>query len=263
MQNRHQNRSKYFDEQSITTRNFVVPFIEQSIHLNKETKILEIGCGEGGNLIPFIELGCQVTGIDISANKINNARQFLKKYQGTQALTLLCDDIYKQQNIGVFDVIILRDVIEHITNQERFMGFLINLMKNESLVFFAFPPWHNPFGGHQQICRNKILSRLPYFHLLPNSIYKQVLKTFGESKATINSLTEIKATGISIERFERIIRHNNYRINDKVLYLINPNYKIKFGLKPRKQLKLIGKLPYLRNFLSTAAYYLISANHAN
>lgn len=257
MQNRHNNRTKYFNEQSTTTQNFVIPYIEKSVRLQKGVKVLEIGCGEGGNLVPFIDLGCEVTGIDISANKIINAKEFLADYQKSNPATLICDDIYKQPDLGIFDVIFLRDVIEHIPNQEKFMAFIKNFTKAETLVFFAFPPWQNPFGGHQQICNSKFLSHLPYFHLLTTPLFRSLLKAFGESEAKIKGLIEIKETGISIERFERILKNNHFKIEQKTLFFINPNYQTKFNLKPRKQSKLIGALPVIRNFFTTAVYYSI------
>jgi len=83
-------------------------------------------------------------------------------------------------------------------------------------------------------------------------------KTFGENEATIKGLFEIKDTGISIERFERILKHENYKIEKRVFWFINPNYQTKFGLKPRKQIKPITSIPWLRNFFTTAMYYVIS-----
>ena len=44
----------------------------------------------------------------------------------------------------------------------------------------------------------------------------------------------------------------------RTFYLVNPNYEAKFGLKPRTQSRLISSIPYLRNFLITTNYYLIS-----
>lgn len=261
MQDRHQNRTKYFNEQVSTTKNFVIPYIENSVRLTRETKVLEIGCGEGGNLVPFIEKGCQVTGIDISLNKINNAKQFLADYS-SETVSLVCDDIYNHPDLGVFDVIFLRDVIEHIPNQNKFMAFLKELMKAETLVFFAFPPWQNPFGGHQQVCKSRYLSHLPYFHLLPTALYRGFLKMFGESEATVKGLIEIKETGISIERFENILRNNGYTIERKTLYFINPNYQTKFNLKPRKQCQLIAALPGIRNFFTTSVYYSVKLDNA-
>ncbi len=81
---------------------------------------------------------------------------------------------------------------------------------------------------------------------------------FGESQNTIDALLEIKQTGISLERFERIVKTENFTIDKKTLYFINPNYETKFGLKPRVQSKLITAIPFVRNFFVTAGYYLIS-----
>lgn len=88
-------------------------------------------------------------------------------------------------------------------------------------------------------------------------LYKLVLKAFGEKKGVIDSLVEIKETGISIERFERITKSAGFEIDQKQFYLFNPVYKYKFGLKPRKQMGLIGAIPWVRNFLTTCVYYSV------
>ncbi len=258
MQKRHQNRKLYFEEQDYTTRRYVIPFIEQHQPLYPGMRILEIGCGDGGNLKPFLERGCQVTGVDLSENKIELARRFFADDPDRDQLALICDDIYNLEPAGHrFDLILMRDVIEHIHNQERFMAFVKRFLSRQGLFLLVFPPWQNPFGGHQQVCQNRLLSHLPYFHLLPTSCYRFVLKTGGESRATIDGLLEIKETGISIEHFESILKKENYRLLRKTLYLVNPNYEIKFGLKPRKQAAWMARLPGVRNFFTTTAYYLI------
>ena len=96
------------------------------------------------------------------------------------------------------------------------------------------------------------------FHILPKFIYKSILKTFGESDAKIEALLEIKETGITIERFEKILNQSNYKIDKRKFFLFNPNYEIKFGLKPKEQIIVISKLTFIRNFLTTASYYLVS-----
>lgn len=156
-----------------------------------------------------------------------------------------------------FDVIILKDSIEHIPNQEKIIGHLRRYLAKEGKIFFGFPTWYMPFGGHQQICRGKWLSRLPYYHLLPVPIYKFLLELGGENSLIIKELLEIKETGISIERFERIVKKTGYKITGKTHYLINPIYRYKFNLRPKKQLKFISFIPFLRNFLTTTVYYLI------
>jgi SAM-dependent methyltransferase len=260
MQKRHQNKEAYFEEQNITTRKYVIPFIETSLILKPGSKVLEIGCGEGGNLVPFLDKKCLVTGVDISESKISSASSFLKSHEAYTNLNLIAKDIYdcSEDLGGGFDLIMMRDVIEHIHNQDRLMGFVKRFLKPAGLFLLIFPPWYNPFGGHQQICKNKLLSKLPYFHLFPVPIYRLILRAGGESKQKISELLEIKQTGLSIERFRRIVKKHGYIILSENLYLVNPNYETKFGLKPRKQSKLIAALPFFRNLLTTSVYYLVS-----
>jgi len=258
MQERHLNREKYFKEQVYTTQKYVIPFIEEYLALNANSDILEIGCGEGGNMLPFLDLGCKVTGVDFSKGKIENAHQYFENHKNKANLTLLCDDIYNVPSLGKFDLIIIRDVLEHIHGQEVFFNKLDMFLKPGGKVFLSFPPWQNPFGGHQQMCENKLLSKLPYYHILPAPVYRFILKMGGESEAKIKGLLEVKETGISIERFHRILKDNHYKTDKKILYFINPNYEIKFHLKPRKQSALLSGIYYFRNYLITTCYYLVS-----
>ena len=259
MQERHVNRSRYFNEQSITTEKYVIPYIEQIKPVKTGMNVLEIGCGEGGNLVPFIKRDCKVTGIDLSEKKIRNAEIFLEEFmEENKNVNLFLKDIYKHEFHENFDLIFMRDVIEHIPDQEKLMKFLKTILKKDGLIFIAFPPWNNPFGGHQQICNNKILSHLPYYHILPAPLYQSLLKAGGESEEKITSLLEIKDTGISINRFLKIVKNQSYKIHKLDYYFINPNYEVKFGLTPRKQSSLIAAIPYLRDFLTTSLYALLS-----
>ena len=259
MQKRHGDRDQYFKEQGITTKKYVIPYAAHHRALTESSTILEIGCGKGGNLVPFLEMGCKCTGIDISAGDIEFAGVNLQNYVINGQLSLVASDIYKVdiKSVGKFDFIFMKDVIEHIPNQEKFMSFLKNFLNPNGSILFAFPPWYMPFGGHQQVCRNKYGSKLPYYHILPESLYKIILKFFGESDVTIEGLIDIKNTGISIERFERILQKEEYTTIKKTAYFINPNYEIKFGLKPKKVIFPLDKIYFLRNFYTTCMYYLI------
>jgi len=263
MHERHINKEKYFKEQVYTTREFVIPYINACRPVDPEMKVLEIGCGEGGNLVPFLEMGCQVSGVDISPSKIENAMKFLSVQPYRQLPQLLAEDIYKCDGKlnGPFDLIIMRDVIEHIHDQERFMGYVKRFLKPDGMFFLAFPPWYNPFGGHQQVCESRILSKLPYFHLFPAPVYRVILKTFGENNEKIKGLIEIKQTGISIERFRRSAHINGFHIVSETMFLVNPNYFVKFGLKPKKQNRVISGIPFIRNLFSTACYYILKQDN--
>jgi SAM-dependent methyltransferase len=252
-----------YQQQVDNARQYVLPFIEQTVPVSAALKVMDIGCGEGGVLIPFLELGCNAVGIELDELKSGYAKNLLSDYISRGQVEIVNQNIYEEAALerfsGQFDLILLKDVIEHIPDQEKFIPYLKKFLKPGGQVFFGFPPWYMPHGGHQQVCKSKFLSVLPYFHLLPNPIYKGILKLSGEYDPVIKELLENKSTGISIERFERIVKASGYTIPAKRFYLINPIYQYKFGVKPKKQFGLIAAIPYLRDFLTTCVYYMIKA----
>ena len=194
MQERHLNRKKYFEELSITSQKYYIPYLTQHFELTPECSILEIGCGDGGNLLPFAQYGCKVTGIDISINRIKQAQDFFLE-AGLKA-QLIASDIFKIDDFGkLFDIIIMHDVIEHIADKERLLKQLKIYVKDNGIIFIGFPAWQS------------------------------------------------KKTG--------------YDIQKETLYFINPHYEVKFGLKPRKLSPILSHIPYIRNYFTTSAFFLL------
>lgn len=257
----HIDKKRYFEMQLENAEEYVIPFISSSFSLEPGTRVLEIGCGEGGVLAAFIKKGCIGVGVELHAMRLELAQELLKNEIESSKITFIARDIYKvkvEELGGRFDCIVMKDVIEHIHDQKKLLIRLHDLLLPQGVIFFGFPPWQMPFGGHQQMCKSRILSKLPYYHLLPAKMYKWILKSFGEPT---EELLEIKETGISIERFERIVKQTDYKVIDKLHYLVNPIYKYKFGWKARKQLPVIRSIPYVRDFFTTCVYYLINQNN--
>ena len=75
-------------------------------------------------------------------------------------LTLIAEDIYNIEP-APFDLIILRDVIEHIHNQERFMGFLKRFIAPGGVVFFGFPAWTSRYVSASYPRRRSSICFLP------------------------------------------------------------------------------------------------------
>ncbi len=257
----HADRKRYFDIQVLNAEKYVIPFIEEKFPVKAGMRILEIGCGEGGVLKAFVNKGCEGVGVELDAPRVVDANKFLTEDIAAGRLRFVVKDIYevevKKDFNGLFDIIVLKDVIEHIHDQAKLIGWMKNFLKPGGIVFFGFPPWYMPFGGHQQICKSRI-SRLPYIHLLPKGLYKWILRN---RKENVEEMMEIRDTGISIERFEKICKNEGYTIFHAGHYLINPIYEWKFGWKPRKQIGLIKLIPFFRNFLTTCVYYIIQPDN--
>ena len=253
----HANRNLYFEIQIRNTENDLIPFIEQVFPIRVGMRVLEIGCGEGGLLKVFTNRGCSGIGVELYENRLRDARTWLQEEVEQGKLSFIAKDIFQLSVAevgGVFDLIVLKDVIEHVYNQAKLMEHLKQFLKTEGVMFIGFPPWYMPFGGHQQMLKSKWLSKLPYLHLIPKFAYKWILQGMGEDW---ESMLEVKATGISIERFETICREKGYALIHKTHFLINPIYQYKFGWKPKKQFGLIQKMLFIRNFFTSTVYYLV------
>lgn len=256
MQERHNNREQYFKELATTCEKYFIPYIQQWHKVEAGMNILEIGCGEGGNLLPFSRMGCKVTGVDIAACRIDEARDFFKREQAEGVF--IADDIFNQTDLQhQYDIIICHDVIEHLYNKDIFMSRIGAYLNDGGVIFMSFPAWMMPFGGHQQICHNKLLSHLPFVHLLPRALYKGVINMFGEDKGCLDELMSIKSTQMTIENFESLLKKANLAIHNKVLWFVNPHYQTKFGLTPRKLCAPFSSIPYVRDFFSTSCFYIL------
>ena len=150
MQTRHQNRFLYFNELATTSRNYFIPYIQQKFPIKPRMNVLEIGCGDGGNLLPFSQMGCRTTGIDISVNRIEDAKVFFQEMKAKGRF--IASDIFNwKEPEQTFDLIICHDVLEHIGDKKRFLAQLSTYLHPNGMLFMSFPAWQMPFGGHQQI----------------------------------------------------------------------------------------------------------------
>jgi SAM-dependent methyltransferase len=245
------------------TSEYVIPFL--SPYLKKNARILEIGCAEAGVLKAFLDLGFTGTGIELNPHRVEWARMFLKNEIDSGKAQIINKNIYDiedpEKELGsLFDLIVLKDVIEHIPDQNRFISSLNTFLKPGGLVFFAYPPWYMPFGGHQQICSHKLLRILPWIHLLPSGMYRALLSISGESQGIIRELMDIKETGVTIEMIKNMIRSNSFDIISEFYWWANPIYEYKFGIKPKRLWRMLSVIAFVRNVYTTAHYVLFSAS---
>lgn len=256
----HKDKVRYFNMQYETSKQYILPFVSKHLDLSQSLDVLELGCAEAGVLKAFTETGHNCTGIELSEGRIERAEQFLADEVKAGQIRFSSSNLFDLtpgKDGHLYDLIILKDVIEHIPNQEEFIPYLSSFLKPNGKIFFGFPPWLMPFGGHQQLCRNKWLRKWGWMHLLPRPLYKAILNKGESEQAVIDELMEIHDTGITIERFNRICRNTGHTVVQDKHWLFNPIYKWKFGLNPKSVIAPFRNLPYIKNFYTTAYYAMV------
>ena len=256
MQERQTDRVRYFNELATTCEKYFLPYMMPFKRLLPGMRILEIGCGDGGNLLPFSRRGCNTLGVDMAASRIDVARSCFEA-AGAKGEFIASDIFLIKELQHQFDWIICHDVLEHISDKKLFLQNLRKYLSADGLVFMSFPAWQMPFGGHQQICHSRIMSHLPFFHLLPRSLYAFILRKAGEPPAIVDELLSIKSTRCPIELFERLAHEVGLVTLNRRFYFINPHYESKFHLRPRRLWSVLGAIPWVRNFFTTSCFYIL------
>ncbi len=255
MQKRHTDRYRYFREEAATTEKYFIPYLSEFMDVG-DISVLEVGCGEGGNLLPFARRGCRVVGVDLSEQRVRQAESFFSRE--CAAGTFVCDDVMHYRGDGrLFDLIVCHDVVEHIPEKGKMLLALKRLLAPGGRLIVAFPAWQMPFGGHQQIARSWVVSHLPFVHLLPELAFCLMLRLFGEDASKINELIGIRRTRCTVEMFEREAAYAGYTVCDRRLWLVNPHYEVKFGLRPIRLCRQLSALPYVRNFMASSCFYVV------
>jgi 2-polyprenyl-3-methyl-5-hydroxy-6-metoxy-1,4-benzoquinol methylase len=89
-----------------------------SDRITRGQRILDLGCGVSMVAISIIQrCGAQVTGVDWSERNLAKAAQLAATRGVTESLTLVHADICTKRLAGGFDVIVLSNVLEHITDR--------------------------------------------------------------------------------------------------------------------------------------------------
>ena len=107
-------------------------------YINKNDKILDIGCGNGYIAYTLSNYVKQITSIDYDPKVIKKAKKKFKK----KNIKYICADVIKSKNYlsKNFDLIICSHVIEHL---EKPFNFLKTLKKFKSNIYLEVPDAEN------------------------------------------------------------------------------------------------------------------------
>jgi SAM-dependent methyltransferase len=130
-------------------------------------RVLEAGCGTGGNLAMLAEFGrLEAFEADEEARRLARAKSHLEIHPGT-----LPDDI---PVTGCFDVIALFDVLEHIERDVDSLAALARLLSPSGRLYMTVPalPWlwsrhDETHHHHRRYTRGTLIERLRRAGLTP------------------------------------------------------------------------------------------------
>ncbi|MBD3367075.1 MAG: methyltransferase domain-containing protein [Candidatus Eisenbacteria bacterium] len=223
----------YSAYQRALAKRFLMPFLRESGVTHEGRRVLDLGCGDGGCTAAFAEDAASCVGVDIDEFPWPQ-RPNLEFVQGD-----VLDPELANTLSGRFDLVLIRDVIEHVEDKPTLMEHAIGALDGSGHILITFPPYYSPFGAHQQVeLRESSVRYAPYMHAHPG-------------------LRHIARTRMTIGAFERLVPGAGAEIVARRLFVSRPSFELRYGIP-------VVRFPFpwfrgLREVICSGAYYLLAA----
>jgi len=236
----------YFAYERLVALRHLLPWLKSlNIQVN-QGGALDVGCGYGGTVAAVREVfgPVRAIGLDVDAEMVALGKVCLATDGELRVENFL------QFSESNFDLLLMRDVLEHMPKVEAAMIQAYSLLKPGGSVYVSFAPFYSPFGGHQHN-GSGFASHLPWIQVLPERIFRRVLKITGNwykaETALQLDMDSVLATRLTVSRFLNASKQVGVELTDLKGYLSRPEYTVKFGL-PKLALPA---LPIIREWFCT------------
>lgn len=120
---------------------FLTDIILKQIDFSKKNRVLDLGCGVGRNCIPLAAKGFDIVAIDINKRALDVARKYAEKVRISSKIKWIEKDLFKikWQSLGMFDICILSEVIEHVKDPEPLIRLAHSCLKRGGLLLLTTP----------------------------------------------------------------------------------------------------------------------------
>ncbi len=210
-------------------------------------KVLDAGCGLGGRTVYYAENGCDhIVGIDINEDHIKYANEYARK-KGILNADFVAGCLSELPfEDGVFDIIFLNDVVEHISR-----SILIDaleeckrVIKKGGRICLEFPPWTGARAGHLYD-----YIHIPWCQVLfsPETLVNVVKRMSSNNKLDKHSYIEHfqQLNHITARDFKGVIREIDFKV-------------IHYNQRMIKNIKPLRYIPYFNKFLISRVNAVLS-----
>jgi len=243
----------YWTYQNTLAKKYLIPMLErQGVGIDGKS-VFEIGCGSGGVIEAFAERCTKAVGVDITPfdyTKLN-----------TPKVKYITADIYDKKSAtkyaDQYDLIVFRDVIEHLPKKKEAFEICDRLLKQDGRIYITFPPFYSAFGAHQQVFSRSRIGKLPFTHLMPRAWYLKFVGNVEKGNQPAMDLAlEMENAKTSIHYLNKILKSSAFEIQYQEYYLTRPSFEIRYGIKPRK-VQWLRYIPILREFVVMGVYMIL------
>lgn len=246
----------YFDYQYSVARDVVIPWLDPHVSL-AGLAVGDFGCHEGGVLQALREVARIGSGIGFDVDEDSIRRS---SFEPNSRFRLLPRDILEVDAARYkFDLILLRDVIEHTRNPVAILEKARTCLTHGGRIFVSFPPYYSPFGGHQHEAGNGVRF-VPFIHYLPDVLFYALSRfrdtPYMSAEGTLADIRSVRRARLTLSKAERAFDRAGLHIETQELFLFRPEFQVRYGLSSWS-VPLVHRVPMVREITTLGAYYLL------
>lgn len=217
----------YHEYEVLLAREALLPRLGRwGISLDKK-RVLDVGCGEGGILVGL------ASHFRFSGLGIDRDSEMVCRCPPAEGIRFEAADFFSFAFQEQFDFILLRDVLEHCGDAAAMIERAATLLNGKGHVYVTYCPYASPFGGHQHNGTG-CFSYVPYLQFLPESLFLRIVRPKGNLYKGASGLEEdlrtIRRTRLSTAIVHAACDWNGLRLRDRQVFIVRPDYRLKFGL---------------------------------
>lgn len=220
-------------------------------YLTPKSRIIEIGCGEGDNLIVFKSRGFNsLTGLEVDSDCCEKLEKFYSIKCINQSLLKFVANFNEKEK---FDCAILSHTLEHFVEPNKAIRLIGNLIEPKGFLYIRVPNFYGFTNSFSQFCT-------PHTFYFSNITLEMLLKNSGFIIISYFSAPKDEIVLLAKKSSERLIpARNDPGEYKKVLLYLKGNRIIYTKMRIRRTIeelviRMFGENIYLyiRNFLKKA-----------
>lgn len=203
----------------------------ESLEIDSKTKVLDIACGKGSTAFYLAEkYGCQVVGIDISKELIQEANEACQKKGLTNKVEFMVGDAMDLPfHDNQFDVAISQGILVFVDDKTKTINEASRVIKNGGKAGWVELSWKKEPNRE---FLDKVFHLLRAYCLMNASTYEGWKKVF--MRANIRNLVTIKGEKITGGFFDSLKEEG-------LINTVKIMFRSTFNSEIRNRLKMMGK----------------------
>jgi|GEM_PF-388934 len=137
----------YLERHPEQTNFFQTGILKKSIHRltaelgDKESRVLDLGCGTGYLYLPLLARGCRMTGVDLSPEMVQGLKKKIPRATASRSsLTVMAVEAFVETDVETYDAVVMSALLHHLYDYQSLIQKVCRKLPPGGLFWVFFEP---------------------------------------------------------------------------------------------------------------------------